>query len=396
MLDEIEFITPGLTGSLGKHWDQDFIPFWQTMRATHQETKGGLCFIVAGVNPASVERPHFEGFPNPIFQLTPPHYLEPFTSEAVRKMVYSIGRYAGMRFDEEVYGFLRDTYGGHPFLTRIACSETWKSIDKADPDRLSRIAIENFGNAKHEIESRLQQPIMDILLSLIWWYPEEYDVLQILASGDREFVHSYLAENPDSILQFARYGILKHDSSGEFAIADLRTFLKTSGDRYKKEVTLFRKGDLPPDVLPKVPNLGMLSRLFEKRCEVEVKLRRAIIMYLGMKYNWDDHKIASALSRVLPTRSERPNPEQLFIGRLPREAINDLYTWDLKHIILAHWDVFSTLFDHNKDRCEMNLETMNRARKADAHVHVITNAEASEFENSYCWLDARLSKLPSN
>ncbi len=68
MLDEVEYITPKLSGALGRHWDQDFIPFWQAIRATHQETQGRFSFIVAGVNPACVEKSHFEQIPNPIFQ----------------------------------------------------------------------------------------------------------------------------------------------------------------------------------------------------------------------------------------------------------------------------------------------------------------------------------------
>src|SRR5207248_6611368 len=69
MLDEVEYITQGISGDLGSHWDVDFVPLWQTIRAAHQETEGRLTFIVAGVNPASVERPHFGSTPNPIFQL---------------------------------------------------------------------------------------------------------------------------------------------------------------------------------------------------------------------------------------------------------------------------------------------------------------------------------------
>lgn len=54
MFDEIEYITPNISGALGRHWDSDFISFWQTIRAVHQELQGRLSFCVAGVNPASV------------------------------------------------------------------------------------------------------------------------------------------------------------------------------------------------------------------------------------------------------------------------------------------------------------------------------------------------------
>ncbi len=112
VLDEVEYVTHGLSGALGRHWDDDFVPLWQSIRATHQETKGRVSFIVAGVNPACVEKSHFGVTPNPIFQLAVPLYLEPLPLSSVRQLVRSIGRYAGMKFDEAVYSHLRDSYGG--------------------------------------------------------------------------------------------------------------------------------------------------------------------------------------------------------------------------------------------------------------------------------------------
>ena len=44
------------------------------------------------------------------------------------------------------------------------------------------------------IRERLTQPIRDILLSLVWWYPEEYELLQILAEGDEHASHRIVVE----------------------------------------------------------------------------------------------------------------------------------------------------------------------------------------------------------
>ena len=59
LLDEIEHITPYISGRLSMNWDDDFIPFWQSVRAVHQETQGRLVFVVAGVNAAAVETVSF-------------------------------------------------------------------------------------------------------------------------------------------------------------------------------------------------------------------------------------------------------------------------------------------------------------------------------------------------
>ena len=394
MLDEVEFITYGLSGTLGQHWDQDFVPFWQTIRSIHQESQGKLVFIVAGVNPASVETSHFSGIQNPIFQLAAPHYLEPFSTAQVREMVRSIGKYAGIRFQEEVYYYLQSTYGGHPFLTRIACSEVWKVSDKLDPERLTQINIRSFQMIQQEIRSRLTAPIKDILLSLVWWYPEEYDLLRILAAGDADFVSDYLRHEPRSIFRFAQYGILKKNSNGEFAIADLRDFLNSYGESYKKEISPFARGDMPPELLPEVPDLVTVGRLFEKRSEVEIKIRKIIMMYLNVKCNFDSKQIAQHMLKGISRRSDRPDPKDLFVGRSAQEVVNQLYIPDLKGVIKANWDVFGALFDNKEQRFEMNMDTLNIARRVDAHTKPVTSQEANEFENSYSWILGKIKKIP--
>ncbi|MHC1724516.1 MAG: ATP-binding protein [Syntrophobacteraceae bacterium] len=394
MMDEVEFITPGISGALGQHWDDDFVPFWQSIRAAHQELDGALVFIVAGVNPASVEETRIKGIPNPIFQLALPYYLEPFKTPSVREMVRTIGRYSGLKFDENIYDYLNTTYGGHPFLIRIACSEVWRSKNKADPNQLINVSKDDFRINQPGIRARLSQPIKDILLSLVWWYPEEYDLLQILAHGDDSFFKEYLASKPGSVVQFAKYGILKNVNSGEFAISDLREFLVQNGEDYKKAISPFLRGDIPPEYLPQVPNLENLGILFSKKCELEIKLRKVILLYFGIRFNWNNAYIANAMSKGLKNRSGG-RPEDFFLGRVPQEAINELYTLELKSIIASNWDVFGQLFDKNKVRFEMNMDTINVARRADSHTKVVTASQLEDFNNSYNWLLNRINKVPS-
>jgi len=391
MLDEIEYITPFLSGSLGRHWDKDFLPLWQTIRATHQETQGKLSFIVAGVNPKCVEESHFNAAPNPLFQLASPHYLEALPTTSVRDMVRSIGKHSGLRFVEDVYGYLQLTYGGHPYLIRLACSELWRAVGPPDPEKLTKVTRDEFITHREPIRARLSQPIKDILLSLVWWYPDEYDLLRIVAAGDPEFVTQYLDDKPQTVVQFARYGILGRE--GEFAIADLRQFLNEHGESYKREISPFLRGDMPPELLPEVPDLDVLSRLFEQRVQIEILLRKAIIMYLGIRLNWKNNKIAAAILSALNTREDGLDPADLFMGQRPQEVINELFVPDLKAIVLKHWDAMGNLFDNKKTRFEMNMDTLNVARRKDSHTKPVTSLELEEFQNSYTWLLQRLNKV---
>ncbi|OQC42068.1 MAG: hypothetical protein BWX64_00450 [Acidobacteria bacterium ADurb.Bin051] len=392
MLDEIEWITPGISGHLGRHWDEDFLPFWQTIRATHQETANRLTFLVAGVNPSCVQRAHFGSLPNPVFQLATPHYLEPFSEQSVHEMIRVIGRYAGLKFDATIPGVLQRRYGGHPYLVRVACSEVWRQHKSLGPDEIRVLGGKEFDAASRRIAARLAQPIKDILLSLVWWYPDEYELLQILAGGDAEFVQEYLKESPDAFVQFASYGLLREN--GDFAIADIRDFIREHGEAYKRELSPFSRSDVRPEMLPAAPDLDELGRLFAKKAELELKLRKLIVMYLGVQNGWSAEKMAHAMILGLKKSDERPEPAALFVGREARDVINDLYTADLASIICRHWDLFKNVFDDHKPRFEMNMETVNRARRVDGHTKPFTSEEINEFENSYRWVLARLKNIP--
>ena len=138
----------------------------------------------------------------------------------------------------------------------------------------------------------------------------------------------------------------------------------------------------------------MLGQLFEKRTEVESKLRQVIIMYLGIKSNWKDADLARVLLQGIKPRPDRKEPNDLFVGREAKDVIHELYTEDLKNIILAHWDVFSALFENRKERFKMNMDTINIARRVDSHTKPVTKSEAEDFQNSYSWILNRLAVVP--
>ena len=115
--------------------------------------------------------------------------------------------------------------------------------------------------------------------------------------------------------------------------------------------------------------------------------------YFSVKFTFDQQQIALAIGNSLPIRRDRPSPQTLLIGRQPQDVLSQLYVPDLKEIILKNWDIFAPLFDSNKDRCAMNLDTLNIARRVDAHTKPVSNDELADFENSYAWLSARLAKI---
>jgi len=394
LFDEIEFITPTISNALGQHWDDDFVPFWQTIRSVSQEVAGKLVFIVAGVNPSCVERPHFGKIQNPIFQLAIPYYLELLPRTSVREMIRSIGKYSGFSFDEKVYDLLKNTYGGHPYLVRLACSEVVRSKGAVSTDKKVSISCKDFIDQRDRIRVRLAQPIKDILLSLVWWYPEDYELLLILADGDTAFVADYLKQSPGETVQFVRYGLVK-EKDGTFAIDDLHVFLQEKGASYKNEISPFKRGDLPPEVLPETADLTDLALLFTKRTEIEVALRKYLITVLGFKFGFDDSKISERIAKGLRTRPGMADISQLFVGRRPQDAINELFLSDLKPLYKANWDDLGPVFEKKIDRFEMNMDTINIARRYEAHAKPVPKIDKDDFVNSYSWFRTRLSKVPN-
>lgn len=308
-------------------------------------------------------------------------------------MVRSIGKYSGYNFDEDCYAILRNNYGGHPYLSRLACSEVVRSRGGVPVDRRISVSVEDFRKSSAKIRNRLAQPIKDILLSLVWWYPEEYELLRILADGDADFVLSYLSESPESSVQFVKYGLV-NGVNGAFAIADLKVFLQEGGASYKEVISPFKRGDLPLEVLPEVPNLQDLSVLFERRTEIEVALRKFVIMVLGFKFGFDDKAISEFIVKSLRQGKGGRDHSQLFVGRRPQVAINDLFLSDLKPIFKGGWDDFGATFDRKLDRFEMNMDTINIARRFEAHAKPVPTVDKDDFLNSYHWFRTRLAKVP--
>lgn len=391
LLDEIEFITPGIANHLGKHWDSDHLPLWQTIRSASQETKGFLTFCVAGVNPSSVEQSHFDQVPNPIFQLAVAFYLDPLTRPNMREMVRSIAKYSGVALDEDCFDLLHADYGGHPYLIRLACSEVLRSLGELPVDKKARVSKANFDKVRDKIGVRLAQPIKDIMLSLVWWYPEEYELLCLLADGDADFVREFLDAEPERALRFARYGLLEADN-GSFAIKELRTFLKKSGAEYKEAISPFTRGDLPLEYLPQEPNIADLAALFELRTEVEYALRKLLIIVLQYRFAFDEAKVATTISSALPKNNG--DRTQLFVGRSPQDAVSELYLSDLKPVFVKNWDNFSAYFGSKPSRFEMNIDTINIARRFDSHTKPVSAKDFDEFQNSYSWLKSRLQLVP--
>lgn len=210
MLDEIEFVS--FVAKLDKHWHQDFVEFWQTMWSCQSQLKN-FSFVLSGVNPSVVEKDIVNGVQNPLFGIVHHKYLTGFSEEETRTMVRNLGKRMGLKFSYDAVEDLYNWYGGHPLLTRLACSwfNTTLSLLKKKPIEVTR---ELFAKEKRRCDNELVFYCGHVVSELKEFYPDEYFMLELLSSGQMVDFRE-LAESETYIRHLTSYGIVGK-KNGEF------------------------------------------------------------------------------------------------------------------------------------------------------------------------------------
>lgn len=377
IFDEIENISfGGLSPS--NHWDNDFLPFWGAIRAAHQD--GKLTFGVAGVNPKIFETPLVRGLDNP-FLLGVTNVEVDFLEEVdIKTMVRTIGNYMGLEVEGAIYPWLYRQYGGHPLLTRKACSLVYNKTKRTNGNSL---LLENFTARQEWLDQQLGQDVLNILVVLMRHYPNEFEHLLSIAEGDSElfeFLNSD-SELSSELRHILNYKIIKAGKDGKpiFVIEALRRFLLTSGETAKQAVKALSDSSQPTsyETLPEPHQLSLWTRLSLARNQVEPKLRQLIMRALLFKYGEK-----RALTRVLDNFSTEKqadlagyNLTEIFGG-----SSKALYLRDLKSLINRDWELFQHVFSNDRKAFEIRMDKLNSDGRADAHATNISDREVAQVE----------------
>lgn len=186
-----------------------------------------LALLCAGVDPALFERPLIEGKDNLLYKLVRLVWLAPMSRDEMAEMVRTLGRRMGVRVrGHDVIDTLFREYGGHPLLTRKACSVAVKARTAdslpfhIDGDILAdALASVEYGGPRDQAA--------DIIESFTEWFAEEAAVLRMLFSDDpeeSELGRSLLEDEPGALLHSVAYGLCFPDHTARIgaAIAHLR------------------------------------------------------------------------------------------------------------------------------------------------------------------------------
>lgn len=215
IFDEIEYISPVAVED--RHWHKDFIDFWQTFWAC-QSRHRLISTVIAGVNPTVVEMDQIGGVQNPLFGIVSFEYLTGLTDEETRNMVRSLGKRMGMRFEFEALKYLFDRYGGHPLLTRLACSYENTEIVSKTGRKPVDLTVSDLNAHEASRDAELTFYCRHVISELFQFYKDEYEMLEMLASKQLvEFAD--LANYPEFTKHLKSYGLLKINDRNQYSIA---------------------------------------------------------------------------------------------------------------------------------------------------------------------------------
>ena len=219
--DEIEYISPL---SEDQHWRKDFVPFWQTLWSVQSEVRR-VSFVIAGVNPTIVENDMFDGAQNPIFGIVRSTYVKGLGTGSIRTMVETLGMSMGLHFTTSAIRYLYDRYGGHPLLTRKACSYVNSKTKK-----LNKPIEIDTPHLRHEEDDRDAELIFycrHVVSALQQHYPAEYEMLEMLATN-QEMDFYELAKEKSWTRHLSEYGLVDIPAAGRprFAIPVIERYIR--------------------------------------------------------------------------------------------------------------------------------------------------------------------------
>ncbi|MDC3960754.1 hypothetical protein KEG38_43275 [Polyangium jinanense] len=205
VFDEVEYISP--FAKLDKHWEQDYVPFWQTIWSA-QSAARALPTLVCGVSPAVVEQDLVGGVQNPLFGIVPARYLTGLGNAETRRMLLSLGSRIGLKFTDDAATYLYQRYGGHPFLTRLACSAVHRALQAQKVPRPITIDRDQLINGEEQRDGELAYYCGHVVSELKEFYPDEYSLLENIATGQLADYFDFYRQ-PEFVTHLSHYGLLQ-------------------------------------------------------------------------------------------------------------------------------------------------------------------------------------------
>ena len=262
IFDEIEYISP--LAQLDAHWREDFLPFWQTVWSCQSRYRG-MSAILAGVNPTVTEQSVYNNVQNPLFGIVSSQYLCGLKLEETKRMVRTLGKRMGLDFKPDAIDYLQMQYGGHPLLTRIACSYHNNFIartGKAKPTVITRSILQGEEVAR---DRELSFYCEHVVSELRQFYSDEYSMLEMLARKQLgDFVE--FAALGSSVKHLREYGLLDYKGGMPFVtVPVIESYVATCGTRREPVPPIEREKWVRQRIEDIIKDLRLLERRIDSK-----------------------------------------------------------------------------------------------------------------------------------
>lgn len=369
IFDEIERITPYISSS--EHWKNgnDFLLFWQTLRAFIQKHTKIFTYMLVGTNPSCIEKITLNSNDNPLYGSIQIEYVPSFSVDQVKEMVQKLSFLMGVEIDDYICTRLFDDFGGHPFLIRQMCSLMNKKVSAIRPAKIDKtlynLTIEQFEYSLAQYTEMMINVIKD-------WYPEEFEMLTYLANNDKNLFNSFASNNLNYTQHLIGYGLIKKGSDGfcfNFEIVE----------KYVKKINKYKKINL--NLEEKLAEISKRRNKIEK--ELRVLLRNSLRSSVGQK---------DAKARILSSieSSRRTQFENQDLNKILDKDNSKLFLLDLINIIKKNWNELSNTFEMDKNKLIYILDEINSIGRPDAHAKDISEDDFTQVRLHFKGIEAIL------
>ncbi|MEV0939603.1 ATP-binding protein [Micromonospora wenchangensis] len=212
VIDEIDLLLPGRTFEAATTSEAQLatIGVLQQLRGLTDDlhnnpARKSPVLLTAGTDADLFGSSFIDERPNPLWAMVDFHYLGPLDLAETSDMVRTLGRRSGLNFTEgSVIHQLFDDYGGHPLVTRTACSSIHRRV-KAEQVPYSVSTQDVVRVAKRPGPKTAPQLARDIPQQFMALFPDEATLLRPLLEGGSELI------NPDDAPYAVEYGVLTED-----------------------------------------------------------------------------------------------------------------------------------------------------------------------------------------
>ena len=172
------------------------------------------------------------GVQNPLFCIVTSQYLRGLEQAELSRMINFFGNRMGLKFDDSAVSCLFDAYGGHPLLTRKACSHIHSKFALSGQERPIPVTGAYITSNLRNINSEIEFYFKHVLSELERFYPDEYTMLTYAVSG-QQVDFSELARDTQLTRHITQYGLLKLGPSGQpiFLIDAIQGYLARDAAR---------------------------------------------------------------------------------------------------------------------------------------------------------------------